>query len=614
MTVPKWQPGTTYSPGALVVPRSSAPPAFTGLDNPKLTDTTGWDLDSPLAILADGQGYAGEGRIACQGTTNQATGKNQAHIPVNPGQKVGVSAMCAHGTSDKQSSDGLLYLHWYKSDDTEIGTPANGSGLPSLSNAGWQQLSVSGTAPAGVAYCRIGFGLYRHGSDTIQISHFTLNYTPQAPARAAMYEATQPKPGKSGSTEPVWPGVGESVQDNEVTWNGVNIDRLVWQASPLLESGDTEPDWPTAPGGTVHDGTIDWIANSPQVTDPNCPNSKIVTMGANKIFAGDRDITRYCATNNALDWSTEQDAGYLPTGLYAIGETDVTALNIYRANLASWTASSIQVWQIDPDPANMAFIDAVIGGTSYYRSAQPISNDLQFLSNLGIRSVGITATTGTMGGTDVGSPVDTLIRALLKTYNDAIAAGEDPGWEPVAIAYPNLSQNWVFFGNEAYVYSLSALSKVSAWSHYTLPFYVTDPAILDGALYVRTTDNDLYVLDESQFSDDNHAQTQQVFDVQAQTPWLQLDQPGVTQMLVGVDAVISQGAAGNNTFVSVGWDENTPDAMTPEVAFGDDTLPGAILPVPTAGPALSFKLRNASPDSWEYSALTVYFNPMRTTA
>lgn len=608
MSVAPWKPGNTYVPGALCVPRSSAPPSVVSLEDPTCIDDTKWTLDSPLQIVTT-NGYGGGGQVLLDSASTGATALDKAEIsPLVAGQTISATCMVRHGTDDKDSSDAGMTIVWFKSDNSVI-SHSDGNGLPRLSSNDWQLLKVSGKAPDGASYARIGVTMRKSGSDNIAASHFSLSYTPQVTARATMYKATQDAPGKSGSTEPDWPPVGESVQDNEVTWEGVDIDRLVWQASPLLKSGDTEPDWPTTPGSAVHDGTIDWIATSPVITDPNCPNSKAVTIGANKVFAGDKDITRFCATNDATDWSTAQNAGYIPTGLYAIGETDVSALAIYRANLAAWTASSLQVWQIDPDPANMAFIDAVMGGTSYQRATQPIANDLQFLSNLGVRSVGVTATTGTMGGTDVGSPVDPLIRAALAAYNTALEGANPPAWDPIAIGYPNAAQNWYFFGDEAYVYALSTIAKVSAWQHYTFPFTVTDAAILNGQLYVRTTDNNLYVLDETQYTDDGTE-----YDVQVQFPWLQLGQPGVTQLLVGADAVIEQGAAGNDTFLSVGWDENNDSAFSPEIAISKDTLPGTVIPIPTAGPALSFKLRNASSASWEFSAITVYYNAMRPTS
>lgn len=438
-TVPQWQPGTTYAPGALVVPRSSAPPPFTGLDNPKLTDTTGWDLDAPLSIVTDTAGYGGQGRIGPQSTTNGATALNQAHIPIQAGQSLSVSAMFQHGTGDDHSSDGNVLIAWFNASNVEIGTRAVSGGIPSLSNGGWQQQTAKGSGPSGVSYARVGAGMYKHGADDIEVSGFQISYVPQQIARAAMYEATQTAPGKSGNTEPVWPGVGQSVQDNQVTWNGVNIDRLVWQASPLLKSGDTEPDWPTAPGGAVLDGTIDWVAVVPYITDPNCPNTPVVAIMASKVFAGDKDITRFCATANALDWTTQQDAGYLPTGLQQSNSNDVAVLAPYRGNLTVFNASCFQNWQVDPDPAAMAILDQMEGIGSIWRlAAQPVGNELFYLSQLGVRSVSIAAGSDNLQNGDIGMPVDSLVQ-------QSLALNALVGGTVRAMYYPGAGQYWLAF-------------------------------------------------------------------------------------------------------------------------------------------------------------------------
>src|SRR5699024_3025335 len=238
---------------------------------------------------------------------------------------------------------------------------------------------------------------------------------------------------------------------------------------------------------------INWTAQTPQVKD--APDSKIVTVAANKVFVGDGDIVRFCATNNAMDWDSENDAGYLPTGLQAIGETQATAVGVYRGNLVAWTASSMQVWQVDPDPSRMAIVDAVEGvGSDYIRSDAGVMNDLYFASRLGVRSVGMSATTGTMAAYDVGSPVDPLVR-------DAFATARSKGIHPIGICYANASQYWLIVGDEAFVFSLSKLSKIYAWSRYALPWVITDACAMNGKLYVRA-DDAVYVLDEEKFTDD----------------------------------------------------------------------------------------------------------------
>lgn len=523
--IPQWQPGTTYVPGALVVPRSSAPPAFVDLTNKTLTATTGWDLASPLQILADGAGYGGQGRIACQGNSTGALALNQAHMPVVPGQTVSASCMCAHGTSNDHASDASVQIHWYNASNVEITPAAAGTGVPSLSNAGWQQISVSGTAPGGTAYARVGvaMNLSDFSTDTIQCSGFQVNYTVQVSPQATMYEATQATPGKSGSTEPTWPPEGSSVVDNQVTWNGVNIARLVWQASPLLTSGTTEPTWPTVAGGAVNDNGIDWICQIPNVKDTNCPNTPQVIILSSKVFAANNDITSFCATNNPLDWSTAQDAGFLPTGFQSVGETFATALGQYRGMLAVWTGSALELWQTDPDPAQMGLTDTFEGGgTSYYRAQASVSGDLFYLSPRGVRAVSVTAGSGNMeASTSAGLPVDTLVLPAIQ------------GIQPLGIYYPGLGQYWLICGTEAFILTVDDAEGPS-WSRYTFPTAITGATVLNGLLYLRDASN-LYVLDEDTYQDNG-----QNIPVTVQWPWQDLDSPGVLKQLIGFDLVFQE--------------------------------------------------------------------------
>lgn len=596
MPVPQWQPGTTYAPGALVVPRSSAPPTFVDLTNPSLTDTTGWDLGAPMAILADGQGYAGKGRIYLPSTTSGAVALNQSHIPVNAGQVITTSAMMKHATAaDSHSSDGLMRIHWYKADNTEIQPPTAGNGMPSLSSSDWQKVEASGPAPAGVAYCRIGVGMYRNSTDTIQASSFGVFYTPQTAARATMYKATQPKPGKSANAEPTWPPLGQSVTDNQVIWEGVNIDRLVWQASPLLTSGATEPTWPNAPGTVVHDGTIDWVGTVPYITDPNCPNTPVVAIMASKVFAADKDIVRFCATANALDWSSPQDAGYLPTGLQQSNSNDMAVLAPYRGNLTAFNASAFQNWQVDPNPAAMALLDQMEGIGSIWRlAAQPVGNELFYLSALGVRSVSVAAGGDNLQNGDIGMPVDSLVQAAAT----ALAAGISPR----AMYYPGAGQYWLAFPGATtttFVFTMNA--GKGKWGRYVFPFSVDAFAQLGNDCFIRHGDV-VSRIDESAATDEV-AGVPVNFPGTVQWGWLDFGSPGRTKMLAAFDIVGS-----GNPSVSVGYDQTNLAAFTDPYAIGPDTVPGMPIPLPVAAPSLSVKLTYPGGEAWSIQSVQLYLD------
>src|SRR5690606_510990 len=117
-------------------------------------------------------------------------------------------------------------------------------------------------------------------------------------------------------------------------------------------------------GELVSDGIIAWECVVRNVTDERCPNTKVVLIAASKIFAVDEDIVAFSATVNPLDWSTQGDAGYLPTGLRQYGANPMTALGLYRGNLVAWNSQGMQIWQVDEDPARMQLLDALpIGST-----------------------------------------------------------------------------------------------------------------------------------------------------------------------------------------------------------------------------------------------------------
>lgn len=243
--------------------------------------------------------------------------------------------------------------------------------------------------------------------------------------------------GTSGDTEPTWPGsAGQRVLDNDIIWEAVTSDSITWEASSILTSGGSEPTWPTEAGAFVSDNNIAWKTVPLRITDENCPHTKVVAIAASKVFAGDTDVVRFCATLNARDWSSPDDAGFLPTGLQQKSQVGVDAMGVYRGNLAVWSGSTFQVWQVDPDPAAMALLDAMEGiGSIYQQAVQPVSDDLFFLSALGVRTVAIAEGTNNLASGDVGVPIDTLVQA----EKDAVDV------EPIATYFPGAGQYWLAF-------------------------------------------------------------------------------------------------------------------------------------------------------------------------
>lgn len=111
-------------------------------------------------------------------------------------------------------------------------------------------------------------------------------------------------------------------------------------------------------------------------------------------------------------------------------------MGVYRGNLAVWSPSTFQVWQVDPDPAVMALLDAMEGiGSMHQQAVQPVSDDLFFLAALGVRTVSIAEGANNLAAGDVGVPIDVLVQA----------EANQPDVEPVASYYPSGGQFWLAF-------------------------------------------------------------------------------------------------------------------------------------------------------------------------
>jgi hypothetical protein len=448
MATPTWQPSTIYAPGATVVPTTGAGQVVQTSDptNPNFdTDITGWSTEDTGFSYSGSEGYGAVGSAAyAAGAGDGHFLVNDNHVPVVAGQRIAATVMVQQGHSSAGAAGGGVMVAWFNSD----GDPVNGTidasrdtgNIVNSSDGGWwKRSSVNAVAPAGAASAAIGIAAFNHGSDPCFFDMAAWDYAFTAPAAPLVYTAVQADPGHSGPTEPEWPATpGTSVVDNEVTWVCGSVERITWECSPLMKSGDTEPAFPTAPGGTVLDNTVNWTCITPQITDPNCPQTKIVALASSKVFAADNDIIRFSATSDPTDWTTTNDAGFLPFGLQNFGSNPIEAMNLYRSMLVAFNTEGCQLWQVDEDPTNMALLDAVPLGSTEQRALSPVSNDLFILTPLGVRTMGITAGSQNLQAGDVGMPIDPLVQAAL-----AYANAHDT--RPIATYYPAAGQYWLAF-------------------------------------------------------------------------------------------------------------------------------------------------------------------------
>jgi hypothetical protein len=346
-------------------------------------------------------------------------------------------------------------------------------------------------------------------------------------------------------------------------------------------------------GGLVEHHYLDGTPAT-HIADANCPDTKAVIKLASKIFAvgaGIGDVVRYSKTGNPRDWTTVNDAGFLPTGLNSRGDRSTNALGTYQKKLVALSKDGAQVWVVDPDPTFMKLDDTVENvGTSFPRTVANVAGDLHFLSDYGFRSITTLQLTSNLADVDVGSPIDSLVRPETKV----------PGVVPKSFYFYGTGQYVCAIGNRLFVYSISRTAKIAAWSQYFLPTSVDAFAELGQELYIRSGDV-VYKLDPTASTDDG---TQ--FEVLIDLPYMDFKKPGAEKQITGVDVVIE----GRCEF-SIGFDVRDPDAFTPPVRVRGNTRPGGTIPVECVGTEFALRFRNYDNKPFRLDAVTVYYDVLK---
>lgn len=326
------------------------------------------------------------------------------------------------------------------------------------------------------------------------------------------------------------------------------------------------------------------------IADANCPDSKAVIKLASKIFAVSAagDTVKYSKTGNPRDWTTANDAGFLPTGLNAKGDRATNALGMYQGKLVALARDGAQVWTVDPDPTAMHLDDIVDNvGTSFPRSLASVAGDLYFLGDFGFRSITTLQLIAKLADVDIGSPIDAIVRPALRSITTP----------PRAVYYYGTGQYICAIGNQLFVYSISRTAKIAAWSRYYMPFTVDAMAELEGVLYFRSGDN-VYQLTDQVSSDDGA-----FFEALLELPYMDFKSPGQSKVVHGIDLVME----GTCEF-SLGFDARDPLAATAPVRVKGNTRGGGVIPIVASGTEFSPRFRNFDDEPFRLDALTVYYD------
>jgi len=262
-----------------------------------------------------------------------------------------------------------------------------------------------------------------------------------------------------------------------------------------------------------------------------------------KIYAVLGKYLNFSAVDDPMNWTTGTGAGFINLSLQDADSELLTSIEVYYDKLAIFSSEAIQIWAVDPDPAQNTYEQLLRGGgtTSPRGTQQYGSGDILFLSTSGIRSVKARDASNSAAVSDIGSPVDRETQAI------RVSQAEDYVNSAFAVLEPIVGRFWMIYPNEIYVLSYFPGPKITAWSHFTLPFTVDEAVTCNGKVFLRSG-NVLYAYG---------GESGNVYDTchpRVRMPYLDAKKPGHRKMMEGLDATIS-----GSWTVKVSYDFANPD-------------------------------------------------------
>jgi hypothetical protein len=258
------------------------------------------------------------------------------------------------------------------------------------------------------------------------------------------------------------------------------------------------------------------------------PGAFVKTLGR-KMFALSGTLVHFSGLDDPESFNTDSvGAGFVDMSKEARLEDDLTALATYNQYVAIFERRTVLVYFFDPDPALTRKSQILLNtGTEYPRSVTQFGDaDVFYLDTTGLRSLRARDSSSAAATSDIGIPIDELVRA------DIEALTGDDTRRVFGVIEPKDARFWLIIKNKIYVFSYFPGSKVSAWTLYLPGFDVDEVVAWRGKVYLRTGDA-IYVYGGAEAS-----LTYDATSAKAWLPYLNADKPTDDKRWTGVDAAV----------------------------------------------------------------------------
>lgn len=350
---------------------------------------------------------------------------------------------------------------------------------------------------------------------------------------------------------------GVSVVGSAVTYD-TNNETTAAAIAAAINSKTSSPDYSATSVGTrvniiaddVGTGpngfTVTFVLTNDFVTDPTSgltlsggavstaavPGEFVKTVSS-KVYAVSGSLLHYSGIDEPTQWTTDTTgAGFADVAKQASGAEDLLAIADYQGFVAVFAQNVILTFFVDPDPDLVAKRQTLknTGTVAPLSVTEFGDSDVFYLALSGLRSLRARDSSNSASTTDLGVPVDSLIKAKLAVMTSDERKGV------IGLINPVDGRFWLIFPDgEIFVFSYYSNSKVSAWTTYETGFTVDKAVVFKGRAYLRSGDT-IYVyggLDNAtELTYDNTV-------AKAWLPYFDAGKPTEQKQWAGIDAAVS---------------------------------------------------------------------------
>lgn len=275
----------------------------------------------------------------------------------------------------------------------------------------------------------------------------------------------------------------------------------------------------------------------------------------NRIWLLSGSSTMFSAVDNPILFNDPNGAGngFVDMGNYLGTIEPLISMSHYQGKLAFFARNSVQIWDIDADPAKFSQKQVLQNvGTFASLGVQPLGDlDVFFISDTGLRSVRVRDASNNAYVADLGSAIDQTLQNTVNKMTSAELSAV------CTVVESSANRLWVYMpcaalGSKIYVLSYFPTSKITGWSTYEattqsgalqVPFTPVKILVHEGKVYVRGTfgiADYVFVYDASTLATgfSNPIEYDKCI-ATVETPWLDAKTPGIIKQAKSVHVAVS---------------------------------------------------------------------------